>query len=147
MCLQQISLLHEMMSAFFNALSIALLKNLLLKYSEIVSGGNDADVRYYNIVTKTCTVYRHHLKKILRLTINPQMKHTFLTCSADGTIRMFDVRQKYNNSETLPLNFVGGEDDFIQPQALGGGPLNRQRVDESVNNSLVVDYTRLNGSR
>jgi WD40 repeat protein len=53
-------------------------------HREVVSGGNDADVRYYEIEKKVCTVYQHHSKKVLRLSVNPVSPDTFLTCSADG---------------------------------------------------------------
>jgi WD40 repeat protein len=51
---------------------------------DIISGGNDADVRHYNLERSECTVYQHHAKKILRLSVCPSMPDCFLTASADG---------------------------------------------------------------
>jgi len=108
---------------------------------EIISGGNDADMRHYDLEKKTCTVYTHHTKKVLRLSVNPLMPDTFLSCSADGTIRMIDIRQKYPGSITCTFDqyFEEDEYDYVLPQAFGGGRALRQDTVSDVS-SLVLDY-------
>lgn len=62
---------------------------------EVISGGNDADIRHFNIERNMSLIYRHHLQKVLQLSINPMNDFTFLSCSADGTARFFDTRVHY----------------------------------------------------
>jgi len=110
---------------------------------EIVSGGNDADIRYYDLEKKLCTGYSHHTKKVLRLSINPHCPDTFLSCSADGTIRMIDIRQKYAStySHTFDEYDEDDGDDYVLPQAFGGGRASRLESDtEACQSSLLLDY-------
>lgn len=83
--------------------------------NELVSGGNDADVRYYNLERGMTTVYRHHAKKVLKLSVNPVSPWTFLTCSADGTVRIFDVRKSYSDCDTTELRCLNdaNRDDYV----------------------------------
>jgi WD40 repeat protein len=107
---------------------------------EIVTGGNDADVRYYEIEKKICTVYQHHSKKVLRLSVNPMSPDTFLTCSADGTVRMFDIRMKYSHSYVHSFSEEpNNHNDYILPQAFGGGRATRNNH-ELHEQSLILDY-------
>jgi hypothetical protein len=39
----------------------------------------------------------------LKLSVNPVNPFIFMTCSADGTVRMFDVRKSYLDTETTEL--------------------------------------------
>jgi len=107
-------------------------------------------------------------KKVLRLSINPRSTNSFLSCSADGTIRMFDIREHYKNStsQTLSQSTAGhheayrshDNDDYVLPQAIGGGRASRQAGTETDNptaatadvhsfsysNSLILDYRKNN---
>ncbi|EGG21339.1 WD40 repeat-containing protein [Cavenderia fasciculata] len=91
---------------------------------DVVSGGNDSDVRHFELNARTCTVYTHHTKKVLKLSVNPRQPETFLTCSADGTVRMFDIRCKYQDSfsHSIPTTYTSTSTDVeVLPQMFGGG--------------------------
>jgi WD40 repeat protein len=111
---------------------------------DIISGGNDADVRHYNLERSECTVYQHHAKKILRLSVCPSMPDCFLTASADGTVRLFDVRQKYSDTKTY--SFSSDDDsapeEMVLPQAFGGGRASRWEGHPRNTSSLILDWRR-----
>jgi len=113
---------------------------------EIVSGGNDADMRHYDLEKKVCTVYCHHKKKVLRISINPHTPDTFLSCSADGTIRMIDVRKPYGDTRQHSFTeYSNGEpNDYVIPQAYGGGRANSITVpaSDTITSSLVLNYNK-----
>ncbi|KAH3743042.1 DDB1- and CUL4-associated factor 8 [Pelomyxa schiedti] len=119
---------------------------------EIVSAGNDSDIRLFDCIGRVCTVYRHHVKKVLRLTVNPMMPDTFLSCSADGTIRQIDIRVPYANS--VHHTFIEGDptadpENAVMPQAFGGGRIaNIPGVSVHSTKTLVLNYRRQrSGSR
>lgn len=87
----------------------------------LVSGGNDAELKYYNLETDEGTVYSHHTRKVLRMTVHVDHPNSFMSCSADGTVRMIDTRQHYEASVTGPIDIVQGREGEVVPQALGGG--------------------------
>lgn len=109
----------------------------------MASGGNDADLKYYNLEREEGTVYSHHTRKVLRMTVHPEHAYSFMSCSADGTVRMIDTRRAYESSHTGPIETVQGRGGDIRPQALGGGALMegfaRQRP-QTIESSLVVSY-------
>eukprot|EP00727_Mastigamoeba_balamuthi_P000707 m51a1_g10633 hypothetical protein (651) ;mRNA; f:67465-70698 len=109
---------------------------------EIVSAGNDADIRHVDLISRTCTVYRVHTRKVLRITHNPHMTDTFLTCSADGTVRMIDLRVKYAHRRASTIDDGQTDDeDRVLPQAFGGGRATRD--DEPLvqaQDTLVLRY-------
>jgi len=77
------------------------------------------------------------------LTINPRVPDTFLSCSADGTIRMIDVRQKYSHSYAHTFDEYDEDDgeDYVLPQAFGGGRASRLESGmEGCHDSLLLDY-------
>lgn len=86
-----------------------------------MSGGNDAELKYYNLETDEGTVYSHHTRKVLRMTVHVDHPNSFMSCSADGTVRMIDTRQHYESSTTGPIDIVQGREGDVVPQALGGG--------------------------
>ncbi|KAJ4456803.1 putative WD and tetratricopeptide repeats protein 1 [Paratrimastix pyriformis] len=100
---------------------------------DLLSGGNDSTLHHYQVRNDLAfaTVYHDHSKKILRTSINPLEPDLFLSASADGTVRMFDIRCQYPDATTLKLTPKHGttlyeaagltDDDAIVPQALGGG--------------------------
>ncbi|KAN0034068.1 hypothetical protein ACTFIV_000551 [Dictyostelium citrinum] len=91
---------------------------------KIISGGNDADIRYYDIENQKCTVYKHHSKKVLKLSVCPTQPQVFLSSSSDGTVRLFDVRLKYKDTEIQPIQTAPSNDigyRAILPQVIGGG--------------------------
>nr|CAG4716900.1 unnamed protein product [Naegleria fowleri] len=106
-------------------------------HQQIISGGNDSDVRFYDIEKDVCTVYQHHTKKVLKIATSPLLPQCFYSCSADGSCRMFDVRCKYSNTKiekdkivkessrngthSRGLNAYSNYDETILPQAIGGG--------------------------
>lgn len=87
----------------------------------LVSGGNDAEMKYYNLETEEGTIYSHHTRKVLRMTVHPDHSHSFMSCSSDGTVRMIDTRQVYGDSVSGPIQTVQGRNGDIVSQALGGG--------------------------
>ncbi|KAM9961690.1 hypothetical protein ACTFIR_004548 [Dictyostelium discoideum] len=91
---------------------------------KVISGGNDADIRYYDIENQKCTVYKHHSKKVLKLSVCPTQPQVFLSSSSDGSVRLFDVRQKYKDTEIQPIQTAPSNNDgyrAILPQVIGGG--------------------------
>lgn len=108
----------------------------------MASGGNDADLKYYNLETEEGTVYSHHTRKVLRMTVHPEHQYSFMSCSSDGTVRMIDTRRPYEASSSGPIETVHGREGAIRPQALGGGigGMAPQTV-QGVESSLVLRYT------
>jgi WD40 repeat protein len=66
--------------------------------NEVISGSNDSEIRHYSLETGKNKVYAHHKKKVLSMCINQHMPDTFISCSADGTARIFDIRKSYANT-------------------------------------------------
>jgi WD40 repeat protein len=101
-------------------------------------------MRHYDLEKKVCTVYCHHKKKVLRITLNPHIPDTFLSCSADGTIRMIDVRKPYSHTKqhTFEEYTDAGPNDYVIPQAFGGGRAHNINFDgdDTVSSSLVLNY-------
>lgn len=106
--------------------------------SKVVSGGNDSDVRFYDIETGKCIIFSHHISKVLSLSVN-KFNDCWLTCSHDGTVRMFDIREKYSNTKHIDIPTTIDDEDYdILPQAFGGG---RSQQNEELNTeSLIVKY-------
>lgn len=102
-------------------------------------------MRYYDIESDLCTVYHHHLGKVLNSSVNKLLSECWMTCSSDGSVRMFDARQKYSHSESLRLDMcVSMYSEEVIPQAYGGGRIGSTRTDvESVKDSLILNYRRL----
>jgi WD40 repeat protein len=115
--------------------------------SEIISAGNDADIRKYDIPHELCTIYQHHSRKILRLAVNPSHPDTFMSCSADGTIRLFDIRGNYANTRTTRFDKRCTVGTPCVPQALGGGRAHQTNTQEKFSQSLVLDYSKIGGRR
>jgi len=91
---------------------------------------------------KRVEFFKHHLKKVLRLSINPRMPDCFMSCSADGTIRIFDIRIKYSNCESHTFDEYERRDEGrdILPQAYCGGRVSRTLEGNDCKDSLVLDY-------
>ena len=106
----------------------------------LASGGNDADLKYFNLETEEGTVYSHHTRKVLRMTVHNEHTHSFMTCSADGTVRMIDTRQPYESTKSGPIDTVQGREGNIRAQALGGGLTAAGRHSPLIESSLVVKY-------
>eukprot|EP01083_Nonionella_stella_P096798 272172_1 len=107
----------------------------------VVSGGNDADCRLFDVTTETCTtVYRHFTRKVLSVALTPQLPRAFLAGSSDGSVRMFDTRAHY----PAPQNTrASGGAARVLPQAFGGGPTyDRSRC----RRSLLIDFKKHRGS-
>ena len=92
--------------------------------NHIVSGGNDADIHIFDVHHSPYTFkpyqaikptnaqmltadslfidpmrsYQHHSRKVLRVAVHPSIPFEIFSCSADGTVRHFDVRQKYKSA-------------------------------------------------
>ncbi len=112
-----------------------------------ISGGNDGDVRYFDIEKQVATVFGHHHRKVLKMSVNPVMPDTFLTASADGTCRLFDIRGSYSKSRTEKFSdFSQSRADAVDvfPQALGGGKANIAPIDNSTTDahSLLVNFDK-----
>lgn len=109
----------------------------------MASGGNDAELKYYNLETEEGVVYSHHTRKVLRMTVHPDHPYSFMSCSADGTVRMIDTRQNYEASNTGPIETVSGRDGEVVPQALGGGRglfRGAQQGGIPISSSLILNY-------
>mmetsp|Transcript_13178 Transcript_13178/g.52584 ORF Transcript_13178/g.52584 Transcript_13178/m.52584 type:complete len:579 (+) Transcript_13178:47-1783(+) len=122
---------------------------------EYVSGGNEADIRYWQLGqdgSAISTVYKHHTRKVLRISVLPHSPDVFLSCSADSTVRIFDTRVRYGLSETNNVPEASASDAWapgmhpahVVPQALGGGrhDTNLDADDSSTSSSLVLAFTR-----
>ncbi|GAM16923.1 hypothetical protein SAMD00019534_000980 [Acytostelium subglobosum LB1] len=112
----------------------------------VVSGGNDSDVILYDRDARISTVFTHHTMKILKISVNKRQPDCFLSCSSDGTVRMFDVRQPYakSYSKTIPAegHMGGGDQDArILPQMFGGGRSDRS-TSRTQKESLIVDFDK-----
>jgi len=115
--------------------------------NRIVSGGNDSDVRLYDIVSDRCTTIRHFKKKVLSMCNHHSMPHVILACSADGTVRLFDTRLSYKNTGTSHIETEEANSRFSLgytiPQALGGGRSRSYYAnlsDSDQNESLLVHF-------
>lgn len=105
----------------------------------IISGGNDADIRLNRLEPKETTVYRHHTMKVLKISPRPFDAFSFLSCSADGTLRFFDTRLKYNKTYNRALGAT--ETRSIVPQIFGGGRALADDDDtEETRSSLLLNY-------
>jgi WD40 repeat protein len=112
---------------------------------EIVSGGNDADIRIYNLQNDQCTVITHFYKKVLSMCRHRNLPSTVIACSSDGTVRLFDSRVKYSGSFTQDIAGLheNGYTRNVLPQALGGGRSNQYaRYDEMYTDSLLLNYRK-----
>jgi WD40 repeat protein len=95
-----------------------------------------------------CTTFQHHVRKVLKLSVNPVHPDTFMSCSADGTIRLFDIRGHYSNARTSRFDKRCNVTSSCVPQALGGGRANQPADTDKFNQSLILDYSKMNtGSR
>eukprot|EP01080_Neovahlkampfia_damariscottae_P006189 gene6189-10196_t len=104
---------------------------------EVVSGSNDSEIRHYNLDTGKNTAYAHHTKKVLGICTNPCYPDTFISCSSDGTARLFDIRKSYENTR-IEDSSKRQTDYSVVPQALGGG--SRRSGNSNISQSLLVDY-------
>lgn len=114
--------------------------------STIVSGGNDSDIRIYDLEkSKTCTVLQRHKRKVTSIKTDPYSPFVFYSTSADGSLKCFDTRKPYRNSITHSIDHlnsmgnagIGDIDTFtsgILPQSLGGGIISRN--DDSRNSEF-----------
>ena len=116
--------------------------------AEIVAAGNDGDIWHYDINRDSATRYSIHSRKVLALTFCPGMPSVFLSGSGDGTVRMIDLRMRYDTSLTTyrrirdmqPYN-EDLEDLDVVPQMLGGGHLQPiDSIQSQVKAALCVTY-------
>eukprot|EP00698_Gefionella_okellyi_P010734 TRINITY_DN2803_c0_g2_i1.p1 TRINITY_DN2803_c0_g2~~TRINITY_DN2803_c0_g2_i1.p1 ORF type:complete len:548 (+),score=82.56 TRINITY_DN2803_c0_g2_i1:204-1847(+) len=103
----------------------------------VVSGGNDSDVRFYDTTTEVATVYQHHKNKVLRISTSSFHPHVFMSCSADGTVRQFDIRQSYANSRQHAFSDAVVTERIL-PQGYGGGRAGASQADD--HGSLILNY-------
>jgi WD40 repeat protein len=62
-----------------------------------------------------------------------------MSCSADGTIRLFDIRGQYTHTRTTSFDKRSTSHNApCVPQAMGGGKQNQHH--DKVNESLLLDY-------
>jgi len=113
---------------------------------EVISGGNDSDIRYYNLNSQENLVYQHHKRKVLSLCVNPMNPNCFISCSADGTIRLFDIRNQYKRTKLEKTQQSTSSDDSdnhpsVIPQALGGG---RRGAGTTLSDPLTMDSLLIN---
>lgn len=113
----------------------------------VISGGNDSDIRLYDVERGSCTVFQHHRKKVLKIACHSALPSCFMSCSADGTIRLFDTRCKYENCKIeqdlrLNPNIIDAYDHDmnVAPQYSGGGRKNTVISREVTEPSLIVDF-------
>jgi WD40 repeat protein len=111
--------------------------------NEVISGGNDADIRHYQVEGGTCTVYGHHCQKVLQLAANPKIGPTFLSSSADGTVRFFDTRLHYKTNTQVERELQSVDESVsVVPQFFGGGRVGRSGS-EPCEESLLLNYRLL----
>jgi WD40 repeat protein len=120
-----------------NVFCVQFLKDYSIE--EIASGGNDADIRFYNMKADTCTTISHFSRKVLSMCKHPNMPNTIIACSADGTVRLFDTRVRYEKTKIEALPTQSSHGQRVIPQAFGGGRESRDS-DEVNKESLLVNY-------
>ena len=82
-----------------------------LSSNRFISGGNDATIQCITIAEDraiTTSFISHHTKKVLCSFVIDE--NTFVTCSHDRTIRLFDIRKSYPGAESRPLPLLSEED-------------------------------------
>jgi WD40 repeat protein len=126
-----------------------------LTSSSFISGGNDATVQAITILNdgtaRAVSYFNHHVRKVHSSFVIDE--HTFVTCSYDQTVRLFDTRIGYRNQTVTALPSLTHADLAYGPERLfhdlrdhrlrgqdrGGGsffPIPDSAVD---NNSLLLD--------
>lgn len=112
--------------------------------NEIISGGNDADIRHYDIAGGAGTIYSHHHQKVLQLSANPRLASTFLSASADGTVRFFDTRLHYRTNRRV-IRDVHAVDESVNvvPQFFGGGKVGGTSASVTEDETLWLNYRLL----
>lgn len=130
--------------------------NTFLSQNRFVTGANEGIPRVVTINQSDATVtsyLRHHIRKVVGSYAIDE--NVFITISWDGTIRLFDIRQKYSNTETRNISMLTEMDYMyesyqylieslqrynINPQGGGGGfKGEHRRHDDSCDDSLLVN--------
>ena len=125
-----------------------------LTSNKIVSGANDATVRVIEYAEGRAIMtsfLEHHSRKVVGL--YKYDNNTFISCSYDKTIRIFDLRQNYSRTEISELPYLIDEDynyhpyerlihDLnyyqLKPQGAGGGSKN-PLINGTCDESLLID--------
>ena len=128
-----------------------------LSSNVFISGGNDSTVQVIYLTeseVKSRIFHEHHIKKVLCSFVIDS--NTFVTCAADQTIRLFDIRCSYNNTNFINLPFLIKNDfnyngheqltnDLIKYnlkfQGEGGGS-NLPLENSICNESLLINYEK-----
>jgi WD40 repeat protein len=131
--------------------------------NRFLSGGNDASVQVIEVLpdgTAQTTRYdKHHIRKVHSSFVIDES--TFVTCSHDCTVRIFDIRTGYRNQITRPLPVLTGDDfnyeahvkltqdiveNGLQGQHEGGGlsrPVSPAEIDDG---TLLLDFKSRRGA-
>ncbi|KAH7830549.1 putative WD and tetratricopeptide repeats protein 1 [Monocercomonoides exilis] len=92
--------------------------------NDLLSGGNDSFIIHHSIEQNYGTYFTHHRRKVMSLCVNQMQPDCFMSCSFDGTVRLFDTRMHYPGTITRPTTkrapFVAKGKHFLS-QADGGG--------------------------
>jgi WD40 repeat protein len=124
--------------------------------TRFISGGNDATVQAIEILPDgrvTATRYcNHHVRKVHSSFVVDS--NTFVTCSHDRTVRLFDVRAPFRNQEMVNLPVLHDTDmqydgrmklehDLrrfrLRPQGNGGGSISAIPSDQIDDGSLLLN--------
>jgi WD40 repeat protein len=128
-----------------------------LTSTRFLSGGNDATVQVVEITNDgraRATCYRHHhIRKVHSSFVVDES--TFVTCSHDSTVRLFDVRIPYRNQELITLDLLTPADleyagharlsrdlhiNGLLPQNMGGGLVRAPAPGQVDDGSLLLDF-------
>jgi WD40 repeat protein len=91
-----------------------------LTSSSFISGGNDATVQAVTLLNdgtaRATSYFNHHIRKVHSSFVIDE--HTFVTCSSDQTVRLFDTRIGYRNQASRALPALSEADLAYGPDRL-----------------------------
>lgn len=111
----------------------------------IISGGNDADCRIFDLNTGRCrNVLKQFERKVMAISAPKACGNTFLACSYDGTVRFYDLRDRLGQQEDLnSSNRQGVMPPRIRPQIFGGGfEQSGDSASSKSHRNLLLDFTK-----
>ncbi|MES1919638.1 hypothetical protein MHBO_001434, partial [Bonamia ostreae] len=120
-----------------NVFSVEMQPAKPLSAAKIISGGNDSTLRIFDLKTGTnLHILRQFQKKICSISAPKTCFNTFIASSADGTVRHYDMREKF---ERCNENIGENKSNRILPQIFGGGFAQENQF-KSIKN-LLLDFS------
>ena len=74
---------------------------------EVISGSNDSDIRHFDMVANTCTVYRHHTQKVRTYVVYVRGRDVYErgTFTRAGRLRERDALRERDVYESVTLRW------------------------------------------